>query len=257
MRPLASVFCLAASLPLAACLVSPRAVSLARVDLLARHGLPEAHAPRDIALPPQPAPRILDPVFGEWWKRTVSLEGTLAQWAANPSNRYDRGGRCNFGITERTYKAHARAVGLSPTREAFEALTPDQAMLIGEVMWRESRSHRIANPGVALVVGDWFWGSYRTAWVRVKNALRDMGYAVSEGGRLDERTLAILNSAPPAELIDRLTAARLRHHQEIVERHPEQARFLAGWQRRTKARWAQARRWVTSPTGKPKASGPA
>jgi lysozyme family protein len=164
----------------------------------------------------------------------------LAAWRRNPHNALDRGGPTNHGITERTFRATARAAGLEPTREAFVSLSSAEARRIASAQWKAQGLDRIADPGVALVVGDWIWGSNQAGILRVKQALRALGRALPPGGTLDGPTLQALNELDPTLLIETLSDARRRHHEGIVAHDPTQRVFLAGWLRRTEARRAEA-----------------
>jgi lysozyme family protein len=178
--------------------------------------------------------------FSSWWRQTPSYEGDLAAWRRNPHNALDRGGPTNQGITERTFRATAQAAGLKPTHEAFVSLSSAEARRIASAQWQAHGLDRIADPGVALVVGDWIWGSNQAGILRVKEALRTLGRALPAGGTLDDPTLQALNELGPTLLIETLSDARRRHHEGIVAHDPAQRVFLAGWLRRTEARRSEA-----------------
>jgi lysozyme family protein len=180
-----------------------------------------------------------DPAFTAFWSKIIGFEGTLADWLKNPANQFDRGGLTNFGITFNTFKAYHGAAGLEATEDAFAKMSPHQAMLIGRSVWRTSKADRFRSPGVAVVVGDWFWGSNVAAWGRIKGVLTEMGFALNQGRGLDEGTIALMNSLPSSELVEALSFGRFQHHQEIVAKDPNQKRFFEGWQRRTQERKEQ------------------
>jgi lysozyme family protein len=180
-----------------------------------------------------------DPAFNAFWSKIVGFEGTLADWLKNPANQFDRGGKTNFGITFNTFKAYHGAAGLDATEDAFAKMSAQQAMLLGRAVWRTSKADRLRNPGVAVVVGDWFWGSNVAAWGRIKSALTNMGFAVNPSRGLDDGTIALMNSLPPRELIEAISFGRFKHHQDIVEQDPNQKKFFEGWQRRTEERREQ------------------
>ena len=48
----------------------------------------------------------------------------------------------------------AKALGLDPSDAAFNAMTPEQAMRFGLMVWKASGASRINNTGVAIVLGD-------------------------------------------------------------------------------------------------------
>ncbi len=193
----------------------------------------------------------LDQAFERWWKSIPRLEGTLKDWQANPHNRADRGGRTNFGITERAFMGCAGAAGLPKTAEAFEAMSVDQAKQIAKAIWKTSGVHQIRDPAVATVVGDWFWGSNTGAWKGVKEVLSSLGTQVGEGQGLDPRSLEALNSLPPELLVERISNARHQHHQGIVETDATQHVFLSGWQARVEFMRASALTFVQQSTPEP------
>ncbi len=126
--------------------------------------------------------------------------------------------------------------GLAPTTEAFENLSPAHAKSIAASIWKTSKADQLDDPGVALVVGDWFWGSNALAWQRIKEALHSAGHPMPSSDGFDAATIEVLNGVPAHELIALLSEARRRHHAEIVASDPSQAVFLNGWQRRTDQR---------------------
>lgn len=178
--------------------------------------------------------------FASWWRHTPRYEGDLAAWERNPANRADRGGRTQFGITERTFAETSRAAGLAPSAAAFESLSVSEARRIAAAQWRGHGLDRVEHPGVALVVGDWVWGSNSAGIRRVQRALVALGEPVTETGELDAATLSALNGLEPRRLIDALSLARFEHHADIVRHDPTQRVFLAGWQRRTEERREEA-----------------
>jgi lysozyme family protein len=200
------------------------------------------------------ATRGSEAAFERWWKQIPRLEGTLYDWQSQSHNRHDRGGRTNFGITERAFMGCAGAAGLPKTPEAFENLTPTDAKKIAKAIWRTSGAQQISDPGVATVVGDWFWGSNTGAWRGVNSVLSSMGAAVGAGAppgpgaKLGPEAMAALNSLPPERLVKELSEARAAEHVKIAERAPEQAVFLDGWQQRVALMLAQALDFDTAAT---------
>jgi hypothetical protein len=76
-----------------------------------------------------------DAAFWEWWKLVVGFEGSLADWKSRLENKSDRGGETNWGVTKKMYMARAKSLGL-PAEAGFAAMTPDQAMLFGRMIWK-------------------------------------------------------------------------------------------------------------------------
>lgn len=188
--------------------------------------------------PAPPAPGV-DPKFWQWWKLVVGFEGSLEAWKANPANAADKGGETNWGVTKKLYLAKAQALGLAPTEEGFAALTPDQAMRFGQMMWKASGASRIANTGVAIVVADWYWGGIHLK--RLTALLGKRGFKASyEQGSPSKATTDFINTLPADELVQEMSDAKGEQYHAIAKADPKQKPFLGGWLARNETRRAQA-----------------
>lgn len=67
------------------------------------------------------------------------------------------------------------------------------------------------------------------AIVCFQRALNQVGAAVAEDGVLGPATVAAANAVPAAAALAVLREALAAHYRQIVARHPDRARFLAGW----------------------------
>ncbi|HRI18973.1 MAG TPA: glycosyl hydrolase 108 family protein, partial [Burkholderiaceae bacterium] len=189
----------------------------------------------------------VDPKFWEWWKRVVGFEGSLADWRANPANAADKGGETNFGVTKQFYLKWAPSLGLPATEEGFAALTPEQAMRFGQMMWKSSGASRIANTGVAIVVADWFWGGIHLK--RLTALLAKRGFkATYDEGKPTKATTDFINTLPPDELVQEMSDAKAEQYNAIAEADPSQKGFLGGWLARNEQRRAQAQPFAAKKT---------
>ncbi len=189
--------------------------------------------------------------FWEWWKKVAGFEGTVGDWEANKKfNVNDRGGRTNLGITRGTFTQYHNVASLPDTDEAFDAMTVEQASLIGRSFWKKSHADELSNPGVAIIVCDWYWGSTSYAFVEIKKRLAAMGYFIDKDKKfltegkynvddLDPDTIAVMNTIPPATLTKALTEQRLDHYARIAA-DPTQKNFEKGWFKRANERQTQA-----------------
>jgi lysozyme family protein len=178
--------------------------------------------------------------FELWWKKIAGYEGSLADWERNKANKYDRGGKTNWGVTWGTYKDIAIWVGLDPSEGAFRAMTLAQAALIGMWFWKKAGCDKIRNTGIAVVVADWYWVSMGHAIRRIKRVVNSLGRRVRENMVMDPETIEIINMLEPDKVIAAITNARLRHFDDIIKRDPSQKRFEKGWKRRARERQEQA-----------------
>lgn len=194
------------------------------------------------------APRSFrnDPAFKEWWKRIAGYEGTLEDWEANKGNKDDKGGRTQSGITEEFYKRWAPSLGLDPSDAGFRALTAEGAMRFGEMVWRSSGASRIKNPGVAIVLGDWYWGGISLK--RLTAILKSKGFdATYDQGSPSQATTDFMNTLPPDELLELLSDAKADQYEGIAKADPSQQKFLGGWLKRNEERRQQARAFAPKP----------
>ncbi len=200
--------------------------------------------------PAAPAAPRPDPAFWEWWKRIAGFEGTLDQWRANAANKADKGGETNSGITKQFYKLWAKALGLDPSDAGFEALTPEGAMRFGEMVWRSSGASRIKNPGVAIVLGDWYWGGISLK--RLTALLKRHGFtATFDRGSPSKATTDFMNTLPPDELLEEMSDAKADQYEGIAKADPTQQQFLGGWLKRNEERREQARQFAHKPEPPP------
>ncbi|MCJ7551234.1 MAG: hypothetical protein MUQ30_16290, partial [Anaerolineae bacterium] len=162
-------------------------------------------------------------------------------------NKSDRGGQTNWGVTKSLYMGRAKALGLSPTEEGFAAMTPGQAMRFGQMMWKSSGASGVENPGVGVVLADWYWGGVDLG--RFKNLMSAQGGEASfKEGMPDAKTVAFMNSLPPGALIEFMSDAKAAQYKNIAAKDPSQQKFLEGWLKRNEERRLQARKLANTQT---------
>ena len=188
-----------------------------------------------------------DEAFWEWWKLVAGFEGSYEDWKARPENKHDRGGQTNWGVTKTTYMARAEALGLPATEEGFRAMTPDQAMRFGRMMWKSSGAAGVENPGVGVVLADWYWGGVNLG--RFKDLMAAQGgEATFKEGMPDAKTIGFMNSLPPGALIEFMSDAKAAQYKAIAANDPTQEKFLEGWLKRNEERRIQARKLANTHT---------
>jgi lysozyme family protein len=188
-----------------------------------------------------------DPAFWEWWKLVVGFEGDFEAWKKNPGNKNDRGKETNFGITKGLYMMRAKSVGLPATDEGFAAMTADQAVLFGRMMWKSSGASKVKNTGVALVLADWYWGGIDLG--RFSAILKAKGRAATfDQGKPDDATIAFMNTLPPSDLVALMSDAKAAQYRAIVKQDATQKGFLEGWLKRNEERRQQAQPFVVEAT---------
>ena len=195
----------------------------------------------------KPDAKAGDEAFWEWWKLVAGFEGSLSDWKANPGNKSDRGGQTNWGVTKTTYMGRAKALGLPPTEEGFAAMTPNQAMRFGRMMWKSSGASKVESPGVGVVLADWYWGGVDLD--RFKDLMSAQGGEASfREGMPDAKTIDFMNSLPPGALIEFMSDSKAAQYKNIAANDPSQQKFLEGWLKRNEERRLQARKLANTQT---------
>ena len=135
----------------------------------------------------------------------------------------DRGGPTKYGITQRTLRAwRSQAVSADDVRR----LTRDEARAIYRQRYVDEPGFAtLPDPLRAQVVDDGVLSGPRQA---VKDLQRAIG-GVTVDGRLGPQTRAALRQQGVAGVHARLIQVRAARIGRIVQRHPDQARFLTGW----------------------------
>jgi hypothetical protein len=209
---------------------APRVYQRASVGIQRQKAAPAAQSAEDAA-------------FWEWWKLVAGFEGPLEAWKAQPANKSDRGGETNWGVTKKFYMQWAGALGLAATEEGFAAMTPDQAMRFGRMLWKASGANRVKNTGVAIVLADWYWGGIDLG--RFSALLEEKGRAATfNEGKPDAATIDFMNTLAPAELIRLMSKAKAEQYRKIVKKDPSQQKFLKGWLDRNERRRLQAQPFI-------------
>lgn len=67
------------------------------------------------------------------------------------------------------------------------------------------------------------------ATICLQRALNGLGHALAEDGILGPATIAAAHAVPADTALVALRAALAAHYRQIVARHPDRERFLAGW----------------------------
>lgn len=180
----------------------------------------------------------MDPKFWEWWKAVQGFEGSLADWEKRPENKHDKGGKTNWGVTLETYLSRAASLGLDPSEEGFRAMSPQQAMLFGQMIYKGSGASKVENAGVGVVLADWYWGGVNLD--RFKALMQAQGGSASfNQGMPDAKTVDFMNSLPPGALIEFMSDAKEAQYKAIVANDPTQKEFLEGWLERNEKRREQ------------------
>lgn len=144
-------------------------------------------------------------------------------WSDDP---LDRGGATMYGITLAVAQRHG-----IPDALALRGITPQQAAdIYRKDYWRFDG---IVNQNVATKVFDIAVNcGLSTAVKMLQKAVGMAGHFTTVDGDLGPKTLEAVNACHVYTLMSLLVSLQRSHYQRIVDRSPEQIRFLKGWMRR-------------------------
>lgn len=155
-----------------------------------------------------------------------ALEFVLPHEGGYSNNPADKGGATNYGITEATARRHGyqgdmRSLPLATAGEIYAAeYWPGLEAVESQAVASKIFDLRV-NFGVA--------GGNRLAQ-QAANELVDPPTDVD--GRWGPDTVATINAADPAAMLDELATVAAARYQAIVDRDPSQETFLRGWMKR-------------------------
>lgn len=150
-------------------------------------------------------------------------------WSDDP---LDSGGATQCDVTIATYRDYCRNHSLpAPTKITLRAIPYTHWHDILKTMyWDRCKADQITNQAVAEIIVDWLWASGGTAIRQTQQLL-----GCTPDGIVGPKTLSAINAQPPAELFNRLHAARVQFCKNIVARRPSQSKWLRGWLNRINA----------------------
>lgn len=155
--------------------------------------------------------------FDKALAQTLGFEGG---WS---NVRGDRGGSTNYGITQRSYDGWRTRKGL-PTRQVDLIEDPEIRAIYFEDYWTPARCGELPEP-IALVVFDMAVNSgVHNAGIVLQRAL---GVAVD--GVIGPETLRAAADSIFPHIVMRFLKKRAAFIQDVIEAHPSDVQFLAGW----------------------------
>jgi len=166
-----------------------------------------------------------DPVFDAAVAMVLAHEGGFQNDAADPGNW--SGGAVGVGACLGT--KYGIAAATHPGID-IAALSEDDARAIYRRDWwdRLGLARLPAPLGIKLLDAAVNLGP-NPAITCFQRALNEVGGAVAEDGILGPATIADANAVPAEAALVALREALAAHYRQIVARHPDRARFLAGW----------------------------
>lgn len=166
-----------------------------------------------------------DPVFDAAVAVVLAHEGGFQNNAADPGNW--TGGAVGVGACLGT--KYGIAAATHPSLD-IAALSEDDARVIYRRDWWDRLGLARLPPLLSAKLFDAAVNlGADPAIACFQHALNAVGCALAEDGVLGRATVAAANAVPADAALAALREALAAHYRQIVARHPDRARFLAGW----------------------------
>lgn len=157
------------------------------------------------------------------WIRERTFEGGYV------NNKYDRGGKTNYGITQHFMEEHKDAL-LGGATKPIEELTEEDTKCLYFSLWNRHNLGQIRDKNLAFVLNDYMINSSdKGVATRVQQILNSNGASLEADGIFGTRTLEAINNTDSKWLIDQIIIDRYQHYRKIVNRDRSQLRFYKGW----------------------------
>lgn len=161
--------------------------------------------------------------FGKCLNFTLQWEGGYVDHPADP------GGKTNFGVTDRTYRAWRTSHHL-PQRDVRLIERREVEQIYRGGYWNEIQGDQLRVP-LVLALFDFAVNSGPTTAVKALQGL----LGVQRDGIIGPTTLEAILGRPQRTLALKLVESRRALFQRLAARRPEMAVFLVGWRNRCDA----------------------
>lgn len=139
----------------------------------------------------------------------------------------DNGGATNKGVTIATWRQcgyDKDGDGDIDVDDLKKLTLSDATIVLKKYYWDRWKADQINNQSVANILVDWVWGSGVHG---IKIPQRLLGVTVD--GIVGQKTIEAINNSDQSELFKKIWLARKDFLNGIVQRNPEQKRFIKGW----------------------------
>jgi lysozyme family protein len=145
----------------------------------------------------------------------------------------DRGGATNYGVSLKAYKELYPSATES---DIFNLTEEDAKEFYRQNYWLKAKIDKVSHQGVATK----FFDIVVNTGVKQGSKLLQRSIGVAEDGIVGQNTLKKLNQLCETDhekVMDSLCATQEKFYLSIIEKRPEQVKFIKGWLVRAKKRY--------------------
>ena len=140
----------------------------------------------------------------------------------------DKGGKTNMGITQKYLDTYKKKAGVNVND--VKDLTKKDAIGLYKAEWDARGFGLLDNTDIMKLVYDFSVNSGpQKAIGSLQNILNKKGYNLTEDGYIGDKTNQAVNSVDDKWLKKELQKSRADHCDDIVDKYPNQKRFINGW----------------------------
>ncbi|MBP3614437.1 MAG: hypothetical protein J6J37_06655 [Bacteroidaceae bacterium] len=144
------------------------------------------------------------------------------------NDKFDRGGETNMGITQPFLDTYKKKAGVNI--DNVKNLTKSDAIKLYKAEWDSRGFGLLDNENVMKLIYDFSVNSGPSTAIRsLQKALNKIGYNLKEDGYIGDKTNQAVNSVDEKWLKKELLKSRAEHCDAIIDKHPEQKRYIEGW----------------------------
>ena len=144
------------------------------------------------------------------------------------NDKFDRGGETNMGITQPFLDTYKKKAGVNV--DSVKNLTQNDAIKLYKAEWDSRGFGLLDNENVMKLTYDFSVNSGpSTAISSLQKVLNKKGYNLEVDGYIGDKTNQAVNSVDEKWLKKELQKSRAEHCDRIVDKYPNQERYIEGW----------------------------
>ena len=144
------------------------------------------------------------------------------------NDKLDRGGETNMGITQPFLDTYKKKAGVNV--DNVKNLTKSDAIKLYKAEWDSRGFGLLDNENVMKLTFDFSVNSGPSTAIRsLQKVLNKKGYNLKEDGYIGDKTNQAVNSVDEKWLKKELQKSRAEHCDSIVDKNPDQERYIEGW----------------------------
>lgn len=147
------------------------------------------------------------------------------------NDKFDRGGETNMGITQQFLDTYKKKAGVDV--DSVKNLTKSDAVKLYKAEWDSRGFGLLDNESIMKLTYDFSVTSGPGTAIRtLQRALNKKGHNLRVDGYIGDKTNKAVNAVDETWLKKEIQGARAQHCDDLVDKDPDQKRYIKGWFKR-------------------------